>query len=71
MKLRLKFLNWDAGISVAMLSEKTAQELGVHANERVFIEVIKTKKGISTIVDISNKIVSSSEIGISEELKKI
>src|SRR3989304_5579601 len=45
MKLRSKFLKWNAGLPVAMLNKETAIELGVKAQEMIL------KKG--QIVDIN------------------
>jgi AMP phosphorylase len=71
MKLKIKFFKWSAGIPVAMLNEKTAMKIGVHINERILIKKISKKpKEVSTIVDITKKLVKPGEIGVSSELKK-
>lgn len=72
MKLKVKFLNWSAGIPVVMLSEKTASEIGVHAQERISIRTFgKNSQQMSTIVDtVGSPSIRDSEIVVSEEIKK-
>ena len=38
MELKVKLLKWSAGIPVAMLSKKTAGDLGIHSSERMSIK---------------------------------
>jgi len=72
MKLKVKFLDWSAGIPVAMLNEHTALSLGVHAKERVSIQkTVNGHKEFSTIVDLSDKLVKKNELFVSEEIQKL
>ncbi len=71
MKLKIKLLDWSAGLPVVMLDEGTAKRLGVHAKDRIFIETISGKhKKISTIVDTIKKFIGKDELAVSSELKK-
>ena len=72
MELKLKLLKWFAGVPVAMLNLKTAERLGVHANERILIRnTSRSMKSISLIVDtIEDGIVKEDEIAVSSELKE-
>ena len=72
MELKLKLLKWSAGVPVAMLNLKTAERLGVHANERILIRnTSRSMKSISLIVDtIEEGIVKEDEIAVSSELKE-
>ncbi|MFA4952911.1 MAG: thymidine phosphorylase [Candidatus Pacearchaeota archaeon] len=69
MKLRVKFLKWSAGVPVVMLNKFTAEEIGIHTQERVSIKT--NSKELSTIVDIIEGVVGKNEIAVSSELKKI
>ncbi|MDO8622996.1 MAG: thymidine phosphorylase [archaeon] len=69
MELKVRILNWSAGIPVAMLNEESAERLGIHIRDRI---KIKTSSGeISTIVDIVGKLIKNNEIAISSEIKDI
>ena len=71
MELRIKFLKWSAGLPVAMLNEKTANQMGVHAKDRISIKTLsKNSKEISTIIDTIKGLVKENEIAVSSELKK-
>ncbi len=71
MKLKIKLLKWSAGLPVAMLNKKTADELSVRSKDRVLIKTFsKNPKKISTIVDTIQKVVGKNEIAVSSELKK-
>ncbi len=70
MQLKTKILKWSAGIPVAMLNLKTANEVGVHASDRISIKKLSKKNmQFSTIVDTSERIVNENELGISSEIK--
>jgi AMP phosphorylase len=70
--LKIKFLDWSAGIPVAMLNEKTATELGIHTKDRVSITTLsKPEKTFSTIVDTVKDLISPEEILVSSELKSL
>jgi putative thymidine phosphorylase len=72
MELKVRLLEWSAGIPVAMIDFKTAEAMGIHKNDRVSIEKLSSKDGeFSTIVDIVEKIVKEKEIGISSEIKEL
>jgi len=72
MELKVRLLNWSAGIPVAMLNLKTAEKMGIHKNDRVSIEKLSKRDGeFSTIVDLVGKIVKEDELGISSEVKDL
>jgi len=71
MKLKIKILKWSAGIPVAMLNEKTAEELGARTNDRIVIRSFKKNhEEFFTIVDIVKDLVKNNEIAVSSELKE-
>jgi putative thymidine phosphorylase len=71
MELKVKILNWSAGIPVAMLNEDTANLIGVKTNGRIFIRTLsKNSQGVSTIVDTAKSLVGKKEVAISSELKE-
>ena len=71
MKLKIKFLNWSAGLPVAMLNKKTADKIGVHSKDRILIKTLHKKpKKISTILDTVKGMIKEDEIAVSSELKK-
>jgi anaerobic selenocysteine-containing dehydrogenase len=37
-ELKLVYLKWSAGVPVAMIATKTAEQMGIHENDRVSIE---------------------------------
>ncbi len=70
MELKIKLLEWSAGLPVAMLDEETAKKMGVHTKDRIFIETISGKhKKLSTIIDTIKKFIGKNEIAVSSELK--
>jgi putative thymidine phosphorylase len=69
MELKVKILNWSAGIPVAMLNETTANLIGVKTNGRILIRTLaKNSKSSSTIVDTAKNLVRKKEIAVSSEL---
>lgn len=71
MKLKIKFLNWSAGIPVAMLLEKTAEKIGVHAQDRILI-LINGKQKLTTILDVVKKgLLRENEIAVTSEITSI
>lgn len=69
MELKVKILNWSAGIPVAMLNEGTANLIGVKTSGRISIKTLKkNSQTISTIVDTAKTLVRKNEIAISTEL---
>ncbi len=71
MELKIKLLDWSAGLPVVMLDEETAKRMGVHTKDRIFIETISGKhKKISTIIDTIKKFIGKDEIAVSSELEK-
>ena len=72
MKLKIKFLDWKAGLPVAMLDKKTATKLGVHIKDRISIKAsLKGSKEFSTIIDIVDGLIKENEIAVSSEIKEI
>ena len=71
MELKVKILNWSAGIPVAMLNESTANLIGVKTNGRISVKTIsKNPDSVSTIVDIAKTLVGKKQIAVSTELKE-
>ncbi len=71
MELKIKLLKWSAGFPVAMLNEKTASKLGIHAKDRVSIKTLsKNPKEISTSIDTIKRLVKEDEIAVSSETKE-
>lgn len=71
MKLKINSSNWSAGLPVVMLRKKTAEKLGVHTKERLFMQTTKKDfREISAVLDIVDKGLKEDEIKISLEIKK-
>lgn len=70
MELKVKILKWSAGIPVAMLREKTAEKIGIHTQERVFIHPIKDhKEYFTTIVDTVGKgFLKENEVALTSDV---
>lgn len=68
MKLKVKFLKWDAGLPTAMLNRKTAKKIGVHHRDRISIST--SSKQLSTSIDLIETIVKKDEIAVSSEIRK-
>src|SRR3989339_202101 len=72
MKLKVKLWRWSAGVPVAMLNSKIAQEMGVHATDRISIKTFeKNSMEFSTVVDTIGVFVKKNELAISFEIKEI
>jgi AMP phosphorylase len=72
MELKTKILRWSAGVPVAMLNIKTAENLGVHSKDRIEIKTLgKNPKTLSTVVDTVKGLVREKEIAVSSELRAI
>lgn len=69
MKLKIKILDLFTGNPIAIIHPKTANILGVKSKGRVLIKS-NSKKSLSTLVDLSSKIVKKNEIAVSQELKE-
>lgn len=69
MKLKIKIIDWQAGIPVSMLNEVTAEKIGARTKDRISIKV--DGKEFSTIVDTVGKLIGKNEVAISSELKDI
>ena len=71
MKLKIKLLNWSAGIPVAMLKTNTANKIGVHPQDRVLIK-INGKKQFTTIVDTVEKgLLKENEVAVTSEIVNV
>jgi putative thymidine phosphorylase len=71
MELKIRFLNWIAGIPVAMLNYKTAAEIGVHPKDRVLIKTLDgEQRSFTTIIDTVKGFVKENEIVVSSEIKE-
>ncbi len=72
MELKVKFLNWIAGLPVAMLNEETALELGVGPKDRILIKTTRSdERSFTTIIDTVKKFVKKKEILVSTEIKDV
>jgi len=71
MRLRITSSNWSAGLPVVMLRKKTAEKLGIHTKERLFMQTTKKDfREISAVLDIVERGFKEDEIKISLEVKK-
>lgn len=71
MKLKAKFLKWNAGFPVVILNEKVASRLGVRAKNRICVETDSDNpKQMYFIVDIFKELTRENEIAFSKEAKK-
>ncbi|MBI4116719.1 thymidine phosphorylase [Candidatus Pacearchaeota archaeon] len=72
MKLKVKFLKWQAGLPVAMLHYKTAEKLGVHLQGTISIKTMsRHPKEMHTIIDtIDEHYVKESEILVTSEIRE-
>jgi len=70
MELKIKISKWTAGIPVAMLNKKTAENLGVHPGDRIEIRTISKKpKKIITVLNIDGTSLNKNEIYVTDEIK--
>jgi len=44
MELKIRILNWVAGVPSAMLNQKTAKRLGIQTKDRISIKTFGKKK---------------------------
>ncbi len=71
MELKVRFLDWTAGVPSVMLNQKTADRVGIFTKDRVSIRTMtKHPKEISTTLDTIKGIIREGEIGVSNELKE-
>jgi AMP phosphorylase len=71
MELKIKLLKWSAGLPVAILNKRKADQIGIRTNDRISIKTISTRpKEISTLADTIRGLVKRDEIAVSLELKK-
>jgi len=71
MELKIRILNWTAGIPSAMLNQKTAKRTGLQTKDRISIKTFgKKTKEISATLDTIKGIIRENELGVSSELKK-
>ncbi len=72
MKLKVKFLNWYAGLPVVMIHKETAEKIGVHAGDTVTIKTFsKNPKKFSTVIDVVEGLTKENQLLISSEIKHI
>lgn len=67
MKLKIKFLDWSAGLPVSIISNNAARKIGISIKDRILIK--KGKSEFTSIVDISSDIVKKDELAVSSELR--
>ena len=67
MELRVKHLNWSAGLPVAMLNKGTANRIGIYTLDRIIIK--KSSKEMISIVDVGD-IINEKEIAVTSEIKE-
>jgi AMP phosphorylase len=71
MELKVKNINIESGGPlVAVLNEKDAMELGLHALDRVTIKKLNSKKHTIAVVDISDFGVKKGELGLFDEVMR-
>lgn len=71
MQLKVRLLDWEAGVPSVMLNQKTADKVGIFTKDRVSIRTMnKQPKEISTTLDTIKGIIKENEIGVSDELKQ-
>ncbi len=71
MQLKVRFLDWSAGVPSAMLNQKTADRIGLHTKDRISLRTIgKRTRELSTILDTIKGIIRENEIGVSKELRE-
>lgn len=70
MKLKAKFIDWRAGLPVAMLSKKMSMQIGVQTQEMILIKTLsKYPKESTAIIDIMEGKMKDNEILLSSEVK--
>ncbi|MEK6840605.1 MAG: thymidine phosphorylase [Nanoarchaeota archaeon] len=70
MKLKSKFLRWNAGLPMAMLNKETAMEIGVKARETILIRTIsKHPKEVTAALDIIDGQFGRKQVLLSLEIK--
>lgn len=68
MKLKVKDVNLSTGgSSIAIINEKDALKLGVHASDRISIRRLRTGQTVIAVADISSEDISPGKIGLFEE----
>ncbi len=70
IRLQAKKLAIRAGRPIAILHEDVARQLGIFPLDRIEIKNPKTKKKIVAIIDVTDSMVSSSEVGLFEDVIK-
>ena len=69
MKLKIKFIKWNAGIPSAMLDKNTADKMGIHTGDRISIKTLsKYPQEIAVMVDLVDKIVGKNQVAVSSEI---
>ncbi len=70
MELKIRFLDWEAGVPSAMLNQKTADKLGIQTKDRISLRTMgNNPKEVSTTLDTIKGIIRENEVGVSNELK--
>ncbi|MAG39914.1 thymidine phosphorylase [Candidatus Pacearchaeota archaeon] len=67
MKLKVRNLKWSTGKPIIFLDIKAAKKLGVFVGNRV---LLKKKKTVTAIVDITEGMIGDCVIGLSKEVSK-
>ena len=67
MELKVKLLDWSAGVPVVMLNQKTAKKMGVRIKDRISIKT--NSEDMTTIVDTIGKWVGRNEIAVTSEIR--
>lgn len=68
MKLKARHLKWSTGRPIVFLEEETAKSLGAFVGNRL---LIKNKKELGVVVDITKGVIRPDEIGLSKEVNAI
>ena len=69
MKLKAKFIDWSAGIPIAMIHKETASKIGVQDKERISIRTFSGySKEFSMVVNTIEGLIKKNEIAFSSEI---
>jgi len=69
LKLRVRPVDIEPAVPIAILNEEDAKEMGVIASDRVKLNL--RGKWVSVIVDVSRRLIGQGEIGVDKEVVKL
>jgi len=72
MLLKVKTINWSAGLPVVILNNETALRMGVQLTDHILIQTLGSKpRKIHVIIDTLDTLVEKNQIVVSSEVKDI